>query len=432
MPITATGLLFVLIMGVICFTAPRRYAVLSLFAAVLWMPIGQSIDILGFHFYAFRFITLLSLIRVLIRREFPIGSWTVLDKTVLVWAAIIFTTSTLHKPQVFSTRLGMIYNFAAPYVIFRCLVTDFHSFKTAALISIMVFLPMTVLLVVERQTGKNWFYLLGGVEEISAVRDGQVRAQGPFGHPINAGVAGAMTVGLALFLWQERRKTALLGICVGLVTICVCSSSGPVMAGGIILGAACCYRWRAYSKQAMRWGFLGLIALQLAMNAPVWYLIARVKVFGGSTAWHRAELINSSFKYFNEWWLAGTDVTRHWMPGGLDGVNEDFADITSEYVWMMVAGGLGLFLTFVVLLVHAFRCVGKMRAWSENGATPGTHPFEAWAITGMLLTFSITFLTISYFDQVKLYWSFTTAAISSWWASTALQKAAPADTNLSL
>src|SRR2546426_7441596 len=142
MPITSTGLFFVLVMAVICFTAPRKYAVLPLFASVLWMPLGQYIDLLGFHFYALRFITLLSLCRILLRSEFPVGQWTALDKTVLAWVAIFLATSIFHKPQVFSTRLGMIYNFVAPYIVFRCLITDFPSLKTAALIAVLVFIPM--------------------------------------------------------------------------------------------------------------------------------------------------------------------------------------------------------------------------------------------------------------------------------------------------
>ena len=53
----------------------------------------------------------------------------------------------------------------------------------------------------------------------------------------------------------------------------------------------------------MRWAFFGtLLLLHLAMNNPVWHLLARVNVVGGSTGWHRYHLIDKAIEHL-EWWV---------------------------------------------------------------------------------------------------------------------------------
>jgi hypothetical protein len=73
--------------------------------------------------------------------------------------------------------------------------------------------------------------------------------------------------------------------------------------------------------------------------------------------------------HFNEWWLLGTDYTAHWMPTGLD-INPDSADITNQFIAEGVQGGLLTMALFIVLLVQAFRTLGKGLVLMEDQPFP--------------------------------------------------------------
>ena len=108
----------------------------------------------------------------------------------------------------------------------------------------------------------------------------------------------------------------------------------------------------------VRWvALLSVLALNLVMSAPVYYLLGRIDLTGNSTGFYRAALIESTIRHFNEWWLGGTDYTRHWMASGVPW-SQDHVDITNYYIRMGVDGGLPLMLLFIYILVVAFRIGG--------------------------------------------------------------------------
>src|SRR5207253_439216 len=94
---------------------------------------------------------------------------------------------------------------------------------------------------------------------------------------------------------------------------------------------------------------LGIVVLQIVMNDPVYFLMARIDFTGSSTGWFRAQLIRSSIQHLDEWWAVGTDYTRHWMPSGIY-ANEIHTDITNHFLEMGVWGGLPLLSLFVLAL----------------------------------------------------------------------------------
>ena len=132
------------------------------------------------------------------------------------------------------------------------------------------------------------------------------------------------------------------------------------------------------------------------MKVPVWYLLARMDIVGGSTGWHRAELITASLKHLNEWWLAGTDYTVHWMPTGVSW-SPNNTDITNHYLAMGVVGGLPLMLTFIAILVKCFQSLGRRMAELREADDPSE--WVLWLVGGTLFAHSLTFLSVSYFDQ---------------------------------
>lgn len=170
--------------------------------------------------------------------------------------------------------------------------------------------------------------------------------------------------------------------------------------------------WRFRNRMKMiRWlAVLGIIGLDMTMQAPVYYILARIDLTGSSTGWHRAALIESSIKHLNEWWLGGTDYTRHWMPTGVPW-SPNHTDITNQYIKIGVVGGLPLMLLLVGILVSAFRMVGKTIKLFPDA--PREHLFLIWSFGAILFAHAATWMSISYFDQSIVFPFFILAAIGS-------------------
>src|SRR4029078_1913712 len=98
------------------------------------------------------------------------------------------------------------------YLLFRvfCAKQEDVLGLTRALAIALV--PVAVAMLVERLTGRNEFALFGGASWMSAVRQGVVRAQGPFAHPILAGSIGAVCAPLMAGLWPRHRPAAVAGV----------------------------------------------------------------------------------------------------------------------------------------------------------------------------------------------------------------------------
>jgi hypothetical protein len=228
------------------------------------------------------------------------------------------------------------------------------------------------------------------------MREGRIRAHGPFAHAILAGTVGALCVPMGIYLWRKHRMRALVGVGAGGAIVLASASSGPVMTALFIVGALLLWKQRS-GLQLIRWAAIAaIVALQIVMKDPVYFLMARIDVAGGSKGWHRAQLIRSSLEHLEEWWAVGTDYTRHWMPTGIH-ANEIHTDITNHFLGMGVMGGLPLMLLLVMVLIAAFRAVGRvLRADSRDSLD---HGFLAWTLGAMLFGQIMNFFSISLFDQ---------------------------------
>jgi hypothetical protein len=246
------------------------------------------------------------------------------------------------------------------------------------------------------------------VSGIPAIRQGSIRAQGPFAHAILAGTVGAVCLPLMISLWQQHRKPAIAGIAACITMIFVSASSGPIMSG--LAGIAALFMWHYRHKMRLvRWlAAFGYIGLDLIMKAPAYYLIGRIDLTGGSTGWHRARLIESALEHFSEWWLAGTDYTRHWMPTGVTW-SPNHTDITNYYLYMGVIGGLPLLLLFIAILAKGFSFVGQILQ-NPGDLTPKSR-FAIWAFGASLFAHTATCISVSYFDQSFVFIYFTIALI---------------------
>ena len=135
------------------------------------------------------------------------------------------------------------------------------------------------------------------------------------------------------------------------------------------------------------------------MKAPVWHLIARLDVVGGSTGWHRYYLLDQAQKHFGEWVLLGTRSTAHW--------GRNLSDITNQYLLQGVYGGLVTLVLYVVLLVWAVKTVGGF----SLRRIPISQQWLAWGICVSIIGHCISFFGVSYFGQIEMLLYLTFAIV---------------------
>jgi hypothetical protein len=273
----------------------------------------------------------------------------------------------------------------------------------------IVLLPVAAEMMYEHVAFHNLFSVFGAVSEVPQVREGHIRASGPFAHPILAGTVGAVTLPLMIGIWRQYRYAAAAGVVACLTIVLMSRSSGPFMSALVSVAALGMWSFRHRLRQ-LRWAAVSIyLALELVMQAPAYYLISRIDITGGSTGWHRARLIEMSMQHLNEWWLTGTDFTRHWMPTGVTW-NLRHTDITNHYLQMGVWGGLPLMLLFLAVLLTAFAFVGRR---IRDDADPVQDRFFAWALGASLFAHVATCISVSYFDQSVFFLYLTLGAIAA-------------------
>jgi hypothetical protein len=385
---------------------------MPLLAGTIYMTLGQTVDVGPFHFSVLRILVALGVIRVLVKHERLSGGWNPLDKVMLAWGAWALVSSGFHK-DVASTlvsHLGLAYNALGLYFLLRVFISGAEGVWSVARILLILLVPVALEMVLERLTGRNRFSVFGGVEEMCEVRGGKIRANGPFLHSILAGTVGAVCLPLAVLFWHRNRKLCLLGVLATGLIVVSSSSSGPILTMLFVSIALAFWRFRERMR-LVRWvALLSVLALNMVMSAPVYYLLGRIDLTGNSTGFYRAALIESTAKHFNEWWLGGTDYTRHWMASGVPW-SPDQADITNYYIRMGVDGGLPLMLLFIYILVVAFRLVGT--ALSNSQGQPFEQQFMIWTLGAILFGHAATWMSVSYFDQTVVFLYLILAAIGA-------------------
>ena len=406
---TLLGAIFILICAAYLYSLPREKAVLPLLIGSAYMTQAQELEIGPLHFSVTRILVGVGMMRVFAKGERLPGGLQPLDKIMIWWGVVAIASFVFHESGALVYRLGLVYNDLGIYFLFRFLIRDADDvLKLCKVIGILL-LPLAVAMVLEKLTDRNYFSFLGGVTEHAVVRHGKVRAQGPFSHPILAGTAGAVCVGMALHVWKYDRVKSVLGTAALLGMVYASGSSGPVMTVATIVFGMVMWRYRAHMKKLRVITVVALIALNFIMADPVYYLLARIDITGGSTGWHRAALIESSIKHLNEWWLGGTDVTRHWMPTGV-AWNLKHTDITNHYLKMGVVGGLPLMFVFIGIMYVGFATVG--RTLSLPGIALKDQKL-VWMLGATLFGHAAGFISVTYFDQSIVFLYLNLAAIAA-------------------
>lgn len=405
-------IIIIIVLGVMVLTLPKKYVAIPILISICYVTIGPRITIAGADFTISRIMIIISLVRIFSRAENSNINSCKLDKLMMLYVLFTLITGTLRNQSLsgFVNRGGVAFDAIGFYYIMRTLFSDEQNIDTFFKILAIILIPLAVLMLLEQQSGRNPFSIFGGVRDYSAMRNGRVRAAGPFMHAILAGTVAAAAFPYIATLWYEKKKYLFsAGMFAVLAIVFSSASSGPIMSLFFGMVGMLCWICRNKMRQIRKGLFYLLITLEIVMEAHVWYLIARIDLTGSSTGYHRAQIITTALDHLHEWWLIGTNYTRHWMPTGVSW-SPDHTDITNQYVLIGVNGGLISLVFFVLLIIAAFQSIGIGLQNSQSTIQKR----KMWSVGSVLFVHMITFLTVAYFDQSITFFYITLALAASY------------------
>jgi hypothetical protein len=411
---------FLLLVAAALFLVPRRWAAVPLLVAACYVPIGEGIELGSLSLPVYRVMLALGLIRCLLRGEGLAGGFNTVDRLMVLWSGWVLLASFFHLSEPGSGPVyasGYVVNVALSYFLIRAWCQSVDEAEGLLKAIALLLVPLAVSMLLEHVLYKNLFSMLGGVPEEVYVRDGKIRAQGPFQHPILAGTVGSVCVAYMVALWRHNRTFALVGLAASIAMALSSGSSGPLMS--MVVAACAVATWRVRDWMwGFRWGaVLAYLLLELVMPAPAYYIISKFDFTGSSTGWHRSRLIESAIDHFSEWWLFGTDYTVHWI--GLTNWSERHSDITNYYLSIGVVAGFPALLLVLFMIGCGFVWVGRLL---RSDLMLPQHRFTVWCLGAGLFAYALSSLSVSFFDQSVVFFWLNVAVISSVYSSVATQR----------
>src|ERR1700730_9233467 len=384
---------------------PRKFIVVPLLLMIFLALWGQQIFVAGVHLFVRRILILVALLRVtFINPNSPnsrfAGGLNPVDTVFILWVivrAITFIIVFRGDSGAIIYQGGFVWDVLGGYILLRMLIQTEDDIVRVVKLFAVVAIVCGLTMVNEKLRGQNVFGYLGSLPIVSEIREGAIRAQGPFAHPILAGTFGVTLVPLFWWLWHSKKTKifAILGFIGSTLMMLTCASSTP------LFGYLACFIGLAFwpfrnRMRLFRWGVaLALVALHLVMKAPVWFLIARVDLIAGNSGYHRAELIDQCILHFSDWWLIGTTASGTW--------GFDMWDLSNQFVAEAETGGLFTFICFVLIISRSFSRIGSARKIAENQKDTKQEWFM-WFLGISLFAHIVSYFGISYFDNVKIYW----------------------------
>lgn len=409
------ALLFFVVVAIALWIVPREKALVPFIIGCCWMTSGQGINLGPISLPIYRMLLLTGFMRIMVKKESIAGGLHLVDKLLIGWAGWYFFCSFFHDPALGSGPVyvsGVIFNQLGFYFLVRAWCGDLDDLRQVIKYLAFILVPVAAEMLLEQVSGKNLFSVFGRIPENVLIREGRLRSQGPFMHPILAGTVGATCVPLFIGILRRDRTAAIIGICAGMAMTIASASSGPVMS--LIFGISALFAWKIRSHMGfMRVGALVLyLLLMVTMKQPPYYLISRIDLSGGSTGWHRSFLIDQSIHYLSEWWLFGTDYTRHWMPFQGVAQSPTHTDITNYYIGYGVGGGLLAMCLILTIFYVSLRNAGHVSNVMESSGRE-VDAFMAWCLAATLFSHVVTGISVAYFDQSSAFVWLTVAVISS-------------------
>jgi hypothetical protein len=407
--VSSFGIVFTLVASLLVCFAPRRIAALVVLASVCYISQYEKFEVGGFNFTAIRSVLFVAMLRVVIRKDMTLTSFSRLDKALLVYPTVItlLYTIRLGSSAAFVYQLGCSYDVLLAYWVFRSLVPNLNEVRMFIVNVAYVIFPLAIFMVAESVTHHNFF----GIElPDTYMRAGRLRCAGAFRGPITAGTFGACWIPLfvGVFSIDHKRLPFVLGIVSSLAIVYTSNSSGPLMC---VFGSIVAFGFWAFREKmrSVRWGIIGaLIFLHLTMKVPVWFLFSKIEAITGGHGWHRSYLIDQAIRHLGDWWLLGTSGTGVWMPTAFENGE---ADITNQFLLNGVNAGLLGIAAFVAIFVMSFKELGNALRTARHMGSEFEKFF--WCCGCMVFAHLLTIFTVEYFDQMRVVFYATLALVAT-------------------
>jgi hypothetical protein len=394
------ALVFLICMVALALFSGRSRAILAVLLVCVFMPHAQRLVIGGLDFSVLRLILLAAWGRVLVRGEYRGFKPTKLDRILVLWVA---SAAVIHVLRVGGGgvvwAVGSSLDALTAFFLLRVLVRRREDVFVVTRQLAWIAVVLGVFIVFELVTQYNVFSALSGLSPTPQIRSGRVRCKAAFSHPILAGSFGAVLVPILVAVfrrWHKERALFASGIVAATAIVVAAGSSGPLVAWAV--GVIGCALWSQRSHMRAALGTMAGMALviHLIREKPVWSLIGKLSNVTGGTGYHRYRLIDAFITRFRDWAILGTDNTAYWGWG--------LQDTTNQYVAEGVKGGLLTFVLFIFLLHLGFSALRRTRLLFEHVEGPKSlWAMLAWGFSGSLAVHCVSFIGVSYFGQMKVF-----------------------------
>ena len=340
------------------FCAPRRYLLWPVIMIACFISPAQRFAVLGFDFHFLRAISLVLLIRVLIFRDLKDVKFGKADAAVvgLLLTIILCTLARAGVNPALSITGKMVEPFAL-YFVGRALVRTLEDIRYLLVGVSIIGIPVAIAFTVEQYTRYNFFSFFGGIPEMTVIRDGKLRSQGSFVHPITAGVFWASFA--PMFISQIlSRQTGILFVMIGWIgfmvcVICALMTNSSTSIAGLLIGVSC---WSIYKLRfrlrTIFWFclFFGIVIHFAATSGLHGLIFTRISFVSGSTGYHRYMLFEGLLNNVQKWFVMGTNSRMF---------NRAYIDICNQYVLVALDGGIVALTLQFAIIIMAFRAVGR-------------------------------------------------------------------------
>jgi hypothetical protein len=383
------------------FVLPRKYVIVPVLVSMFLIPFGQQFFVAGVHLFVCRILILAAFIRALgsklpKQKSSYAGGWNSIDTAFTCYVFITATATMVLYPDwgAFINQVGYLWDYLLGYLLLRSLIRDEKDTFLAIKCFAGLMVVLAIAMVIEQMKMVNVFGLLGGVAAVPEVREGRIRSQAVFQHALTAGTFAATALPLFFLLWKNGKAKALAMVGFVAATVMTIATQTSTSLLTYAAGIAAALLWPIRKKMKMVYCGLAaaLIALHLAMKAPVWFLIAHIDLTGSSSSYHRAELIDQFVNHFSNWWLMGTKDAATW--------GWDMWDAQNMYVSVGEAGGLIALVFYILVISRSFAKLGDAR----KRATDKQREWLIWLLGAALLANVVAFFGVNYFDQSRMAW----------------------------
>jgi hypothetical protein len=355
-PFVVLGMLVAILLILIL---PRKKAIVPFLLAFFTIPAGQVLVLGGVHFTMHQILILVVLGRMAAFRgsssegKFA-GGFNAIDGAVVLWSLlelIMFCLQFTETQAVIRGLAGLIESLGG-YLAVRFLIPNREAVQRMVKVLAVICVIQGAFMVSEQFTHQNVFSSLGANHP--TIREGHVRSEGALG-TLYGGVFAGVLIPVFLWLWTENKSRMVVcaGVAGATAMVFASHASTSWMAyGGSLAGLAF---WPLRKQMRLvRWGVLAsLIGLHLVMHGPVWSLIEKIDLTGGSSNYHRYMLVDNCIRHFGDWWLMGYKNYGSW--------GFDMWDLCNQFVVAALTGGLVTLIVYIAIFTRSFAAIGTAR-----------------------------------------------------------------------